>query len=148
MVGKERIIEKIISEIDWFIIERVRDLRKTKFSQAALSREIGFSEGFIGKIENPNQSAVYSFRHINLIAKALKVSIEDLLPKKPLSSDLIRIVIKLGEPTKTRTGETNYEIIKKTSLTESEIRKYNNATLNRPSKSGELPKSKKRRPKK
>ncbi len=83
---------KVIAEIDWFIIEKVRELRKPKFSQTALSREIGFSEGFIGRIENPNQSAVYSFRHINLIAKALNIGISDLMPKHSLPNDLIKLV--------------------------------------------------------
>lgn len=136
MARKGRIIEKIITEIDWYIIEKVRELRKPKFSQTALSREIGFSDGFIGRIENPNQSAVYSFRHINLIAKALRVSIAELLPKEPLSNDLIKVVIELGQPTKTKIGGTNYEVIEIITLAEEEIREYNIATLNRPAKSG------------
>jgi transcriptional regulator with XRE-family HTH domain len=148
MTDEGRIIEKVISEIDWFVIEKVRELRKAKFSQTALSIEIGFSEGFIGRIENPNQSAVYSLRHMNLIAKALKVNIDDLMPEVPLSNDLMKIVIKLGKPTKTKTGEHNYTIIKKSPLTEKEIKEYNNVTLNRPSKFGKPPNSKKRKPKK
>lgn len=136
MANTERIIEKIISEIDWFIIEKVRELRKTKFSQTALSIELGFAEGFIGRIENPNQSAVYSSRHINLIAKALKVKVSDINPEKPLPNDLIRLVIKLKPPGKLIKGQVNYEVLKKTPLTDDEIKEYNKKTLSRPSKTG------------
>jgi transcriptional regulator with XRE-family HTH domain len=148
MAEKGRKIEKVIAEIDWFVIERVRELRKSKFSQTALSREIGFSEGFIGRIENPKQSAIYSLRHINLIAKALKVSVNDLLPKQPLNNDLIRVEIQLGDPTKTKIGEANYKVIKKIPLTEDEIRKYNVSVLSRITRSGEPSKLNKRKPKK
>ncbi|MGN6399894.1 MAG: helix-turn-helix domain-containing protein [Flavisolibacter sp.] len=145
MAGKEKIIEKVIAEIDWFIIERVRELRKEKFSQVALSIEIGFAEGFIGRVENPNQSAVYNPRHINLIAKALKVKIADLMPEGPLSNDLVRLTIMILPPTKPKKGEANYKVIKKTSLTEEEIKEYNKKTLNRPSKSGDQIALKKRK---
>jgi transcriptional regulator with XRE-family HTH domain len=145
MANKGGIIEKIVAEIDWYTIEKVRELRKPRFSQAALSREIGFSEGFIGRIENPKQSAVYSLRHLNLIAKVLKVNLSDLLPKQPLSNDLTRFDILIGDPTKRKTGEPNYKVIKKTALTEDEIRKYNIAILSRPARSGEPSKLKKRK---
>jgi transcriptional regulator with XRE-family HTH domain len=131
MDGKERIIEKIIAEIDWFIIERVRELRKDKYSQVALSMEIGFAEGFIGRIENPTQTAIYSHRHINLIAKALKVKITEILPEKPLSNDLVKLIIRLQPPTKLKMGEVNYEVLKKIPLTEEEIKDYNARTLSR-----------------
>ena len=131
MAGKERIIRKIIADIDWFIIERVRELRKSKFSQTALSIEIGFAEGFIGRIENPNHSAVYSPRHINLLANALKVKISDILPPNPLPNDLILLVIKIKPATKLKTGEKNYEVIEKIPLTEDEIKDFNSKKLNR-----------------
>jgi transcriptional regulator with XRE-family HTH domain len=131
MSGKERIIDKVIAEIDWFIIERVRELRKDKYSQVALSMEIGFAEGFIGRIENPTQTAVYSHRHINLIAKALKVKITDILPEKPLSNDLIKLIIRIQPATKLKKGEVNYEVLKKIPLLDEEIKEYNSRTLSR-----------------
>ena len=136
MAGKEKIIEKVIAEIDWYIIERVRELRKSKFSQIALSIEIGFAEGFIGRVENPNQSAVYNTRHLNLIAKALKVKIIDLMPERPLANDLVKLTIKVQPPSKPKKGEANYKVIQKIPLTEEEIREYNKKTLNRPPKVG------------
>ncbi|MBX2925433.1 MAG: hypothetical protein KF746_24765 [Chitinophagaceae bacterium] len=146
MADEGRIITKIIAEIDWEIIQTIRVLRKPKFSQVALSLEIGFSEGFIGKVENPKLNAIYSFRHINLIAKALGLMISDILPKKPLSNDLIKVFIKLKPPTKVKKGEINYEVIRTIPLTSEEVKEYNNKTLNRPSKSGKPVKLNKRKP--
>lgn len=146
MADKSRIITKIISEIDWKIIETVRTLRKSKFSQVGLSLEIGFSEGFIGKVENPRLNAVYSFRHINLIVKALGVSVNDILPAKSLSNDLVKVIIKLNPPTKVKKGEMNFEVVDIIPLTADEIKEYNNRTLNRPPKSGKPVKLNKRKP--
>lgn len=146
MAGKGRIIKKIVAEIDWYIIEKVRELRKSKFSQTALSIEIGFAEGFIGRIENPDYSAVYSPRHLNLIAKALKVKISDLMPSHPLPNDLVQLVIKVYPATKLKKGEKNYEVIEKFPLTEDEVKDYNYKKLNRPTKSGKPPQFKKRKP--
>jgi transcriptional regulator with XRE-family HTH domain len=145
MAIKEKIKEKIITAIDWYVIERVRELRKSKFSQSELSREIGFSDGFIGRVENPNQSAVYSLRHLNLIARALNVSVAELMPKQSLDDDLIKVTIKWKPPTKTKTGEVNYEVVKIAALTSEEIAEYNKKVLSRPTKSGIPPKLKKRK---
>lgn len=134
MSNKGKKIEKTISDIDWFVIEKIRELRASKFSQAALSREIGFSDGFIGRVENPATSATYSLRHINLISKALGVSISEILPKKPLSSDLIRVIIQIGQPTKNPVGKSNYSVISKTPLTDKEVEEYNKYVLHRRSK--------------
>lgn len=97
------------------------------------------------RVENPNQSAVYSHRHINLIAKALKVKISDIEPERPLSNDLVRLVIRMRRPTKPKKGEPNYEVIKKNPLSEEEIKEYNRGTLSRPPKTGGSPRLKKRK---
>lgn len=96
MASDQQVKEKIITAIDWYVIGKVRELRKSKFSQSELSREIGLSDGFIGRVENPNHSAVYSLRHLNLIARALDVSIIDFLPKQKLDNDLIKASIPLS----------------------------------------------------
>jgi transcriptional regulator with XRE-family HTH domain len=145
MAITERVKEKIITAIDWYVIERVRELRKSKFSQSELSREIGFSDGFIGRIENPNQGAVYSLRHLNLIANALNVGVADLMPKQSFDDDLVKVTIKWKPPTKAKTGEVNYEVVKIVSLTAEEIAEYNKKVLNRPTKSGIPPKLRKRK---
>lgn len=145
MTEKGRIIKKIISEIDWYIIEKVRELRKSKFSQIALSIEIGFAEGFIGRIESPNYSATYSPRHINLIAKALKVKVSDIMPSQPLKNDLILLVIKIKSATKLKTGEKNYEVIEEIPLTDEEVEEYNKSVLHRSSKNKQSAKPKKKK---
>jgi transcriptional regulator with XRE-family HTH domain len=148
MATKEKVKEKIVSAIDWFVIERVRELRKLKFSQSELSREIGFSDGFIGRIENPNQSAVYNLRHLNLIAKALNIDIVDLLPKDRLDDDLIKVTFKWNPPTKNKAGEVNYEIVNIVTLTPEQVVEYHKKVLNRPTKSGAPPKLIKRKSRK
>lgn len=131
MPNKERIIQKVIAEIDWYVIEQIRELRKNKFSQIALSIEIGFSEGFISRIENTNYSEVYNARHINLIAKAFKVKISDIMPESALKNDLIKLTIKMLPRSKPKKGEANYEVLRIIPLTNKEIRDYNLKTLNR-----------------
>jgi len=145
MATNEKVKKKIIAAIDWFVIENVRELRKSKFSQSELSREIGFSDGFIGRVENPNQSAVYSLRHLNLIAKALNVNTVDLLPKNRVDEDLIEVTFKWNPPTKNKTGEINYEIVEIVALSPEQVIEYHKKVLNRPTKSGISPKLKKRK---
>jgi DNA-binding transcriptional regulator YiaG len=61
---EEEIIELEISEIDWFVINKVRQLRTAEnFSQVKLAIEMHISTGAIGKIENPNQRDKYNIRH-------------------------------------------------------------------------------------
>ena len=136
MASDQQVKEKIITAIDWYVIGKVRELRKLKFSQSELSREIGLSDGFIGRVENPNHSAVYSLRHLNLIAKALNVSIIDFLPKQKLDNDLIKVLIRWKSPTKIKKGEVNYDVVSIVPLTPEEIVDYNKRVLNRPTKSG------------
>jgi transcriptional regulator with XRE-family HTH domain len=145
MAIKAEIKEKIVTAIDWFVIEKVRQLRTSKFSQKQLSQEIGLSEGFIGRIENPNHKAVYNLRHLNLIANILQVNISELLPKQRIKEDLVKVTYRLMPPTRKSIGEINYEVLKVTPLTREQVSEYNKKTLNRPTKSGMPPKYKKRK---
>jgi transcriptional regulator with XRE-family HTH domain len=89
-------IEVVISEIDFYLINRVRELRvSVNLSQAKLAILMGLTKGVIGKIENPRERAKYSIRHITLLAKAFRCSPQDLLPEKPLKNDMIRARIKI-----------------------------------------------------
>lgn len=119
MKNKEDIFEVEISEIDLFLINRVRELRVLKrISQLKLSIALGLAEGAVSKIENPRQRAKYNIRHLNLIAKALKCNISDLLPPKPLKNDIIVAKIKMVKNKHNRKGEPNYEILSKTVVKE------------------------------
>jgi len=113
MAEKGEIIEIEISEIDLYVINRVRELRVPKeLSQVKLSILMGLAEGAIGKIENPAERAKYNIRHLNLLAKALKCSPRDFLPEKPLKNDLVRVKIRIKKNVKPSRGESNFEIIK------------------------------------
>lgn len=73
------------SKIDWYIVNRVRELRIQKgISQADIAYHLDFSVGYIGHIESPKFRAKYNAIHINELAKLLKVSPRDFWPEKPL----------------------------------------------------------------
>ncbi|MDE3184859.1 MAG: helix-turn-helix transcriptional regulator [Bacteroidota bacterium] len=73
------------SKIDQYVINQVKDKRvANNLSQADLSYELGMSVGFIGKVESTKYSSHYNLKHLNNLAKILKCSPQDFLPKKPL----------------------------------------------------------------
>ncbi|GIZ14957.1 helix-turn-helix domain-containing protein [Capnocytophaga catalasegens] len=75
----------MLTEIERFVIDRVRKLRVEKnISQAELALSIGVSIGFIGKVESLKYNSKYNLNHINNIAKALNISPKQLLPDKSL----------------------------------------------------------------
>lgn len=115
MAAKSQIVEVTISQLDWYVINQVKKLRKKKgLSQSGLSVEMGFSEKLIGSIENPTLTARFNIRHLNLLAKALDCTLWELVPEKPLDNDLITIKIK-RVPIMTTTGrstnKTRFEIV-------------------------------------
>jgi transcriptional regulator with XRE-family HTH domain len=70
-----------ITEIEKFIIEKVKEIRNDKkISQQKLSSMIGLSEGFIGNVENENRPEKYNIRHLNAIAKVLNCSPREFWP--------------------------------------------------------------------
>ena len=73
------------SKIDLYVIERVKEKRIEKnLSQADLAYELEMSVGFIGMVESPKYTTHYNLKHLNDLAKILKCSPQDFLPKKPL----------------------------------------------------------------
>jgi transcriptional regulator with XRE-family HTH domain len=110
MPESEEIIELVISEIDWFIIKKVKEIRVAKkISQFDLAVALGLSDAAIGKIENPKERAKYNIRHLNLLAKALNCPPRDLLPEGVLPNDMVKI--RLRRTTKRAKGESNFEEI-------------------------------------
>lgn len=83
----------IISQLDYEIILRVKALREKRgLSQRDLSEEMKLSKSFVGKVEALGQPDKYSIRHLNLIAKALKVkSVDELIPNGIQQHDMIQI---------------------------------------------------------
>lgn len=73
------------TKIDLYVIERVKEKRTEKeYSQADIANELGVSVGFIGKVESTKYPTHYNIKHLNDLAKVLKCSPQDFLPKKPL----------------------------------------------------------------
>ena len=75
------------SDIDLFVIERIKDLRNDrKISQAVLAIKLGLSDAFIGQIENPKNRSKYSIEQLNKLAQIFECSPKDFFPDKPIVS--------------------------------------------------------------
>jgi transcriptional regulator with XRE-family HTH domain len=73
------------SPIELYIINEVRLMReKAKMSQTELSTRLGFSEGFVGHIENPKRRDKYNIKHLNELAKIFKCSPRKFWPEDPI----------------------------------------------------------------
>ena len=73
------------SKIDQYVINQVKEKRvERNLSQADLAYELGMSVGFIGKVESVKYPSHYNIKHLNDLAKILKCSPQDFLPKKPI----------------------------------------------------------------
>lgn len=69
------------SDIDLYIIERVKERRKAlNISQRTLSELLGRSLGFVGQVETPHCAAKYSVHQLFLIAKEFNCSAADFFP--------------------------------------------------------------------
>lgn len=77
-----------ITELEQYIIDFVRELRAAKgVSQRDLANAIHVSQGFIGDVESPKQSAKYNLRHLNALADYFNLSPKDFMPGKPFPVD-------------------------------------------------------------
>ena len=73
------------AQIELYVIEKVKEMRTEKgFTQASLAEALGYSEGFIGHIENPKRRDKYNIKHLNEIAKLFGCSIRDFFPESPI----------------------------------------------------------------
>lgn len=91
------IIEIITTELDFHIMEKIRELRiKAGLDQVDIAQKIGVSEGYIGNIENPKHSAKVNIRMLSRIANAIGLeSYHALLPNEIFKTDLVRMKIEL-----------------------------------------------------
>ena len=75
----------IKSKIDLYVIHKVKEKRlAVGLTQADIAHELDLSIGFIGKAESTKYPTHYNIKHLNKLAKILKCSPQDFLPKKPL----------------------------------------------------------------
>jgi transcriptional regulator with XRE-family HTH domain len=99
--------------MDWYLIDRVRNLRiEKKMSQVRLAIAMELAEGFISKVENPRERAKYNIRHLNLLAKAFKCSPLDLLPAEPLPYDMVKVTLRIEHKGKKKKVESNFLVLK------------------------------------
>ena len=91
------IVEIVISEIDFLVKENIRYSRiKAGLDQVELAQKIGVSEGYIGNIENPKNSAKANTRLIARISLALKLnSYLEIIPKQIVRNDMVRLKLDL-----------------------------------------------------
>ncbi len=76
--------EPLKSEIELYVINRVRELRiQAGISQADLALALELSVGFIGHIESPKHRAKYNLNHLNQLAKIFNCPFQDFFPEKP-----------------------------------------------------------------
>ena len=129
---KEEVIDIIVLELDYYIIERVRELRikhKPYLSQLKLAQEMEFPESYISKVENMKVRAKYNIRALNKIANLFKLkSYAELFPKRIVSNDLVRmrlqrLPVKNGKLriNDDKTVDKVYDIISIEPLTEKEL---------------------------
>lgn len=126
------IIEIITSEIDFEVMEKIRNARiKAGIDQVELAQRVGVSEGYIGNIENPKIDARVNVRMLGRIAVALEQgSYNDLLPDEVKSHDLVIKRIRLIETNSRKhilneDGEVpkRLDVLETTPITEDELRK-------------------------
>lgn len=128
----EQTFEIIISELDLFLIQKVRELRishRPYLSQLQLSLQLGFSESTVARIENLKMRDRYNIRAINRVMKFFNFkSYSELFPAHVLENDLVRVRIdklpaRKGKIKANVDGITpsTYQILSITPLTEKEI---------------------------
>ncbi|WP_149207349.1 hypothetical protein [Flavobacterium johnsoniae] len=114
---EEEVIEIVISQLDFYLIEKVRDMRINSIpyiSQVALSQKLDLSEGFVSKVENFKQRARYNIRLVNRIVDIFNLqTYGDLFPAEIIKNDIVRIRIKLFKNTKSNSKKVDEEISKK-----------------------------------
>lgn len=74
------------SKIEFYTIEKVKEYRKkaNDMSIRYFADCLNVSHTFIIEIEKQETNAAYNLDHLNEIAKILKCSLWDLIPKDPL----------------------------------------------------------------
>ena len=72
----------MVSEIEAYIINRVKEKRKEKgLSQIALSQKLGLSDSFVSHVESKTRRAKYNINHLNELAIVLDCSPRDFWPE-------------------------------------------------------------------
>ncbi len=116
------LIEIVISEIDFYLNEKLREIRinkNPKIAQVTLSQMIGVADGFVGKVENMKLSTKYNLWHINKIIKIFNLKYSDLFPVLAVKHDIVRIRLQFKETVSK--DDKSYDVISMVPLSEDEM---------------------------
>lgn len=123
-------IEIIISELDFYLINRIKELRETSrpyVSQNKLSRELGLADGYVSKVENFKERSKYNFWTLNKVGKILGLkSFNDIFPEKFFENDIVKIQLEIF---RIHTRKTSYKILSKKPLNETEMEQWKRGQL-------------------
>jgi transcriptional regulator with XRE-family HTH domain len=76
---------KPVSKIDRYVIQKVIKRRKQlNMTQADLAHSLEIAPSFVQAVESETTAKRYSLDRINELARALKCSVHDLIPRDPL----------------------------------------------------------------
>jgi len=94
---EEEVFEVITLELDYYIIERIRELRIKNIpylSQLKLSQELELPESFVSKAENMKIRFKYNLRAINKAANFFQIPYAELFPLHNIKNDMVRLRLK------------------------------------------------------
>lgn len=141
--AENEIIEIIISDLDFYLIEKVRELRAKAvpyISQFKLSQKMNLAGGYVGKVESMKEVDRYNIRDINKLVSIFEMeSYSELFPKEIIKNDIVRIRLKLLPEAKKGKIEVNqygevekpYKILSKEALDEDEMDLWKENKLSR-----------------
>lgn len=129
---EEQIFEIITTELDYYLIEKVRTMRikhQPYLSMLQLALALNLPDSIISRAENMKKRDKYNVRTLNKIANFFHLkSYSDLFPKQVMHGDLVRmrlqkVIQKKGKQMVNADGSVSkaYNIISITPLTEEEI---------------------------
>jgi len=133
------IIEIIISSIDLYSIEKVKQLRnaaRPKISQGDLSRRLDLADGFVSKVESYKQPSRYNLQQLNKLVKIFHLnSYQDFFGNEIIPEDLLKVRVEIKKSkvwnpkTKKFRSERAATILRKTPLNEKEFELWKNNDL-------------------
>ncbi|WP_139235653.1 hypothetical protein [Mucilaginibacter polytrichastri] len=137
---KEELFEIIILELDYFLIEKVREMRirhQPYLSMLKLSQEMELGESYVSSVENLKSRVKYNIRAIHRVAKCFKLqSYLELFPSEVMKNDIVRMRLRKFPIKKGKLGVNDdgtvdkaYEIVSVNPLTEKELQLWKSNKL-------------------
>lgn len=103
MITTENNVKTKKTEIELYIISKVRELRESrKIGQQKLSIEIKVDASFVGHAESLKHSAKYNFNHINEFARFFNVPFSYFFPETHVEKDCVEEYMELHPKVKAK----------------------------------------------